>query len=145
MTPGVVLVQAVPPPAARGGEDLGEISWALCACPDAATAASVVEALRLRRATLRAARARQEESTRAWLGAHPPIEPSGALTESAHRRAAREDWRTAWAAAQEEAWAAVLGRPLDALDRLALEVLEDGWDVAAEGAAIPWIAGVPAG
>jgi hypothetical protein len=58
MTPGVVLVQAAPPPAARGGEDLGEISWTLCACPDAATAVSVVEDLRLRRAALRAVRAR---------------------------------------------------------------------------------------
>jgi hypothetical protein len=95
MTPGVALVQAVPPSAARGGEDLGKISCALCACPNAATAASVVEALRLRRAALRAARARQEESTRAWLGAYPPIEPSDALTESAHQWGAREDWRTA--------------------------------------------------
>jgi len=145
MTPGIVLVQAIPPPEARGGRDLGEIGWTLCACPDAATAASVVEALRRRRAVLRAARARQEESIRAWLSAYPPIEPSAARAESAHRQATREDWRIAWATAQEEAWAAALGRPLDALDRLALEVLEDGWDVAAEGAAIPWIAAVPAG
>ena len=39
---------------------------------------------------------------------------------------------------------AALGRPLDALDRLAFENLKDGLDVATEGAAIQRIAAVPA-
>lgn len=134
MTGSCVLVEARPP-RPRPGEDPAETGWTICACPNAATAEAAVAAMRARRADLRAARARAEAGTRAWLDRNPPDEPTGTLSESAHRRAARAAWRTAWAAA--------LGRPLDALDRLALEILEDGWDVAADAALVPWIATVP--
>jgi hypothetical protein len=76
-------------------------------------------------------------------GRRLPCRTRGSFRTGAGGHAERAAWRTAWAAVQGGIQAGIRGRPLDAVDLLAIESLEDGRNVAPEAAPAPRVAAAP--